>query len=224
MDMGRNSEHYSDPTPGTAWENMRREEKRLDAARLVMVSALVPILRQTAELAGFDRPHTAARQGDREGVQIKMEGFDFFGLAAKESREPETRELPRRILFRGKLKSGEWASGNLNVDSKGICIIRPGKNVVGKYGRVNPETVGQATGILDKRARDIFEGDILKIHHKTPLPVGLAVVKYDKKQSAFRAFPVDRPWYACQIAYPDEIVGNIYDNPDLLKQGEDTQK
>lgn len=95
MDMGRNSEHYSDPTPGTAWENMRREEKRLDAARLVMVS---------------------------------------------------------------------------------------------------------------------------------PLPVGLAVVKYDKKQSAFRAFPVDRPWCACQIAYPDEIVGNIYDNPDLLKQGEDTQK
>lgn len=52
----------------------------------------------------------------------------------------------------------------------------------------------------------------------------LAVVKYDKKQSAFRAFPVDRPWCACQIAYPDEIVGNIYDNPDLLKQGEDTQK
>ena len=102
--------------------------------------------------------------------------------------------------------------------------FRPGKNVVGKYGRVNPETVGQATGILDKRARDIFEGDILKIHHKTPLPVGLAVVKYDKKRSAFRAFPVDRPWYACQIAYPDEIVGNIYDDPDLLKQGEDTQK
>lgn len=145
-------------------------------------------------------------------------------LGVGESGDPETRELPRRILFRGKLKSGEWASGNLNVDSKGFCIIRPGKNVVGKYGRVNPETVGQATGILDKRARDIFEGDILKIHHKTPLPVGLAVVKYDKKQGAFRAFPVDRPWYACQIAYPDEIVGNIYDNPDLLKQGEDTQK
>ena len=54
MDMGRNSEHYSDPTPGPAWENMRREEKRLDAARLVVVSALVPILRQTAELAGFE--------------------------------------------------------------------------------------------------------------------------------------------------------------------------
>ena len=42
MDMGRNSEHYSDPTPGTAWEN------------ITVVSALVPILRQTAELAGFE--------------------------------------------------------------------------------------------------------------------------------------------------------------------------
>lgn len=42
------------PPNDPAWENMRREEKRLDAARLVMVSALVPILRQTAELAGFE--------------------------------------------------------------------------------------------------------------------------------------------------------------------------
>lgn len=42
------------PHTRTAWENMRREEKRLDAARLVVVSALVPILRQTAELAGFE--------------------------------------------------------------------------------------------------------------------------------------------------------------------------
>ena len=69
-----------------------------------------------------------------------MEGFDFFGLAAKEGREPETRKLPHRILFLLKLKSGAWAFGNLNIDSRGICIIRPGEHVVGKYGRVNPET------------------------------------------------------------------------------------
>lgn len=64
---------------------------------------------------------------------------------------------------------------------------------MGKYGRVNPETVGQATGIRDKHIKDIFEGDILKVNHKTALPVGLAVVKYDKEWSAFRAFAVDRP-------------------------------
>lgn len=80
MDMGRNSEHYSDPTPGTAWENMRREEKRLDAARLVVVSALVPILRQTAELAGFEIigriPQNApARWPGRGEVRQKAECF-----------------------------------------------------------------------------------------------------------------------------------------------------
>lgn len=125
-----------------------------------------------------------------------MEGFDFFGLAAKEGNEPETRKLPHRILFRGKLKSGAWAFGNLNIDSRGICIIRPGEHVVGKYGRVNPETVGQATGIRDKRIQDIFEGDILKICHRTTQPIGLAVVRYDKKWAAFRAFSVEHPWYS----------------------------
>lgn len=64
----------------------------------------------------------------------------------------------------------------------------------------------------------------MKVNHKTALPVGLAVVKYDKKWSAFRAFAVDRPWYACRITGLDEVVGNVYDNPDLLKQREDTQK
>ena len=115
-----------------------------------------------------------------------MEGFDFFGLAAKEGREPETRKLPHRILFRGKLKSGAWAFGNLNIDSRGICIIRPGEHVVGKYGRVNPETVGQATGIRDKRIQDIFEGDILKICHRTTQPVCLAVVRYEIGRASCR--------------------------------------
>lgn len=71
-----------------------------------------------------------------------MEGFDFFGLAAKESNEPETRKLPHRILFRGKLKSGAWAFGNLNVDSRGICIIRPGEHVVGNVYD-NPDLAGR---------------------------------------------------------------------------------
>lgn len=35
-----------------------------------------------------------------------MKEFDFFGLAAKEGNEPETRKLPHRILFRGKAVRG----------------------------------------------------------------------------------------------------------------------
>lgn len=153
-----------------------------------------------------------------------MKSFDLLGFDFEKKPEPETRKLPHRILFRGKLKSGAWAFGNLNIDSRGICIIRTGEHVVGKYGRVNPETVGQATGIRDKHIQDIFEGDILKICHRTTQPVGLAVVRYDKKWTAFRAFSVEHPWYSVQITGLDEVVGNVYDNPDLADGGQKRDK
>lgn len=148
-----------------------------------------------------------------------MKGFDFLGFDFEKKPEPETRKLPHRILFRGKLKSGAWSYGNLNIDQNGVCVIRPGLHTAGKYGRVNPETVGQATGIRDKNGQDIFEGDILKIHHATFYPVDLAIVQYDKQWSRFHAVPVNRLWYGCQITGLDEVVGNVYDNPDLAEGG-----
>lgn len=48
---------------------------------------------------------------------------------------------------------------------------------------------------------------------------GLAVVRYDKKWAAFRAFSVEHPWYSVQITGLDEVMGNVYDNPDLAKGG-----
>lgn len=52
--MDKNSEGYHDPTEGTAWNNMRREERRQEAERLSMISNLIPVMKQTAELAGFE--------------------------------------------------------------------------------------------------------------------------------------------------------------------------
>ena len=83
MDMGRNSEHYSDPTPGTAWENMRREEKRLDAARLAVVSALVPILRQTAELAGFEIIGRIPLRDKTSGKDLIFSGWQQMKAASQ---------------------------------------------------------------------------------------------------------------------------------------------
>ena len=54
MRMDRNAEGYPDPTAGEAYRNIVREEREVDAERLAKISALVPILRATAELAGFD--------------------------------------------------------------------------------------------------------------------------------------------------------------------------
>lgn len=52
--MYKNAEGYSDPTAGRAYSNIRREERRREAARLAMADRLVQVLKQTAGLAGFE--------------------------------------------------------------------------------------------------------------------------------------------------------------------------
>lgn len=52
--MHKNSEGYSDPTPGTAWSNMRKAERQQEAERMAVISNLIPVIKQTAELVGFE--------------------------------------------------------------------------------------------------------------------------------------------------------------------------
>lgn len=52
--MGRNAEHYADPTPTAAMKNIRKEERQKDAATMLQISILVPLLRQMADIAGFE--------------------------------------------------------------------------------------------------------------------------------------------------------------------------
>lgn len=52
--MGRNAEHYADPTPCAAFRNIQKDERQKEAARLLQISLLVPLLRQVAEWAGFE--------------------------------------------------------------------------------------------------------------------------------------------------------------------------
>lgn len=53
--MYKNAEGYSDPTPGEAMSNIRKEQRQREAAeRLAVISRLIPVMKQTAELAGFE--------------------------------------------------------------------------------------------------------------------------------------------------------------------------
>lgn len=52
--MDKNSEGYSDPTAGVAWNNIRKGERQKEAERLAVISDLIPVLKQTAGLAGFE--------------------------------------------------------------------------------------------------------------------------------------------------------------------------
>lgn len=140
----------------------------------------------------------------------------------------------REILFRGKQKNGEWVEGQfitvMPVDMpliyrKPKAVIFPIEakcNWFNKYfyrsTEVIPETVGQYTGLTDKNGNKIFEGDIILW--------GLApcVAKYDIENARFMFYENGKylkNGFNKDTMEMKEVIGNIHDNPELLKGGEE---
>lgn len=128
----------------------------------------------------------------------------------------------REILFRGKRKdNGEWVEGFLTIDPT-ICdyVI----DIVGLTSiMIRPETVGQYTGLCDKNGKRIFEGDIVKAQDdifSSPFCDGVVgKIVYDECAYFIEPRnPMDSQWLFNECAVY-EIIGNIHDNPELLKEG-----
>lgn len=120
----------------------------------------------------------------------------------------------REILFRGKrIDNGEWVDGSLISWADGSCSIESGKLDTPMWC-VIPETVGQYTG-LTANGKKIFEGDVFEW--------GYAGVKEFRYVVAFDAeiasFVGNRGFGFVSLNGIDiEIIGNIYDNPELLEE------
>jgi len=116
----------------------------------------------------------------------------------------------REIKFRGKTVYGNsWFQGLLTKDSLGLYYIS--RN--GRYEQVISESIGQYTGLKDKNGNEIYEGDTLKVNgYNTPLSVVFR----------FGAFLLVNQFSECDLAaFSDcsEIIGNVYDTPELMKDG-----
>lgn len=133
--------------------------------------------------------------------------------------------MERESLFRGKRKdNGEWICGDLLQDvESGICAIVSYVNLGGNIHDLSescifaviPETVGQYTGQPDKNGVKIFEGDIVQAFDY------IYVIMWDSVRAMFYLRdPISRVsadfynYFACDLI----VIGNIYDNPELLKK------
>lgn len=122
----------------------------------------------------------------------------------------------REILFRGKrIDNGDWIYGfvlnSKKDDGWGIT------NESDYFHDVDGNTIGQYTGMTDKTGTRIFEGDIVSYNGSKE------VVRFDTslnipcfttgigKGSSTKPHPY-------KISKSHVVIGNIYDNPDILEE------
>lgn len=130
----------------------------------------------------------------------------------------------RKIKFRGKrLNSNQWTYGDLRQTANTASILFwDTKGYNAGYG-IDRETVGQYTGKNAKNDKQIYEGDILK-----DFAGDVGYVIWNDKSACFTVVgcndygdfsdnlgkdcvPTD-VWF--------EVIGNIYDNPELIKESD----
>lgn len=132
----------------------------------------------------------------------------------------------REILFKAKrIDSGEWVEGyyvkKYDLLGKIHLILHVDNYVRQEYAEIDPETLCQFTGLCDKNGKKIWENDILIAHLDESYPEDAA---YETVEWNFAG------WVGHETGSTDkeylnefdlehyEVVGNIFDNPELLQE------
>lgn len=118
--------------------------------------------------------------------------------------------MNRKIKFRGKTTAnGHWVYGNLIVRGEDHVSIQNSKS----EPWVEPSTVGQFTCHHDKKGREIFEGDIVLCKGKHLYIVEWLTDSFLMRGKTYGGITSIKAF----LPQEREVIGNIHDNPELLK-------
>ncbi|HEM5582638.1 hypothetical protein HO861_08465 [Streptococcus suis] len=104
---------------------------------------------------------------------------------------------------------GQWMYGNLIIDGNyayivnGVIECNDQYITIAEWCSVDPKTIGASAGVVDINDKEIFEGDIVRMHSGELLPVKLHHGLFE---------PI---CYYASCAFGR--VGNVFENPELLE-------
>lgn len=148
--------------------------------------------------------------------------------------------MPREIKFRGyDVDTKKWYYGGYTKFDKVTLCMATEKEVKDNeeylilfqgfsdwnmtkpshMADVDPESVGQYTGLKDKYGKEIYEGDILRDRESIvtiDFINGMFIAKYRTMNNLWKEYgSLHR--YLCDYEDSANVIGNIYENPELLE-------